>query len=145
MPAPALAAESVVPPVTGGVRVDVSPPAVAGDICGAATASPLVDVCPSLFAEAAAALSAARLSLASSIVHAAASRANASAALLDATPTRGCIGDVLLAEGLTPRFILTSRIISPSMSVIMTVIKARDVQPPEVARDTLARPEADSS
>jgi hypothetical protein len=144
MPAPALAAESVVPPVTGGVRVDVSPPAVAGDICGAATAPPLVDVCPSLFAEAAAALSAARLSLASSIVHAAASRANASAALLDATPTRGCIGDVL-AEGLTPRFILTSRIISPSMSVIMTVIKARDVQPPEVARDTLARPEADSS
>jgi hypothetical protein len=144
MPAPALAAESVVPPVTGGVRVDVSPPAVAGDICGAATAPPLVDVCPSLFAEAAAALSAARWSLASSIGHAAASRANASAALLDATPTRGCIGDVL-AEGLTPRFILTSRIISPSMSVIMTVIKARDVQPPEVARDTLARPEADSS
>jgi hypothetical protein len=144
MPAPALAAESVVPPVTGGVRVDVSPPAVAGDICGAATAPPLVDVCPSHFAEAAAALSAARLSLASSIVHAAASRANASAALLDATPTRGCIGDVL-AEGLTPRFILTSRIISPSMSVIMTVIKARDVQPPEVARDTPARPEADSS
>jgi hypothetical protein len=79
MPALPVAAESVALPVAAGVGVVES--GVTGAGCGDATAPPLGDICTSPFAVAAAALSAARLSLASSIVHAATRRASAAAVI----------------------------------------------------------------
>jgi hypothetical protein len=88
-PAPAVAVVSAALPVTGVVCADGGVPT--GADCAGATAPLLADVCTAPFAVAAAALSAARLSLASSIVHAVASRASAAAAFLAALLTRGLI------------------------------------------------------
>jgi hypothetical protein len=79
IPAPPVVAESVALPVAAGVGVAES--GVTGAGCGDATVPPLAAVCTSPFAVAAAALSAARLSLASSIVHAATRRASPAAVI----------------------------------------------------------------